>query len=605
MDPGASQVHYRLRGEVAGAARSYELRPGENSIGSVAGNTIVLPVRGVSRRHALLTLDPDGLTLEDMGSRNGTLVKGVRVQRTRLRAGDEIRMGPVRLRLEEVEAEDAAIAIAVHTGEAAVRGLLDDESTATPVEEAGRFGLAQVETLIARLCAAPDPDYAGMVSLLCHGLGASSGCLFEVRKGEPVTLATHGVLPDPDRHHRFIDLVRQAADSGRGSRVVSRAGETPLRCAIGAGPGPGRLGIVLAGPLHGRGRDVDAVLRMLVALCERLRPGAPASSPEEHTGDSGLRFPAGYVRGESPAMQSFYAQMRPLVQGDVPVLLLGETGVGKELLARTLHDSSPRRQGPFVAVNCAAIPAELLEAEMFGIGKGVATGVTERRGKFQLAEGGTLLLDEIGDMPLPLQAKLLRALQENEVQPVGGAPVAVNIRVIAATNSDLQERMEDGRFRSDLYFRIAGFALRVPPLRERPEDVPVLVESFMRAFAREAKKSFRGITVKALRALGEYSWPGNVRQLEHEVRRLVYVCPEGQAIDSTMIAPHIIEGRQEATPVPGTDTLELAAHVKAVEKRLIQQALAKANGNQTQAARLLGISRNGLAIKMGQLGLKG
>ena len=604
MDPGASQVHYRLRGEVAGAARSYELRPGENSVGSVAGNTIVLPVRGVSRRHALLTLDADGLTLEDMGSRNGTLVKGVRVQRTRLRAGDEIRMGPVRLRLEEVEADDAAIAIAVRTGEAAIGGLADDESTATPVEEAGRFGLAQVESLIARLCAPPEPDYAGMVSLLCQALGASSGCLFEVRKGEPVTLATHGVLPDPDRHRRFIDLVRQTADSGRGGRVVSLAGETPLKCAIGAGPGPGRLGIVLAGPLHGRARDVDAGLRMLVTLCERLRPDAPASSPEEHTADAGLRFPEGYVRGESPAMRSFYAQMRPLVQGDVPVLLLGETGVGKELLARTLHDSSPRRQGPFVAVNCAAIPAELLEAEMFGIGKGVATGVTERRGKFQLAEGGTLLLDEIGDMPLPLQAKLLRALQEKEVQPVGGAPVAVDIRVIAATNSDLQARMEDGRFRSDLYCRIAGFALRVPSLRERPEDVPALVETFMRAFAREANKSFRGITVKALRALGAHSWPGNVRQLEHEVRRLVYVCPEGQAIDSTMIAPDVLESRHEDA-VPGSDTLELAAHVKAVEKRLIEQALARANGNQTQAAKILGISRNGLAIKMGQLGLKG
>src|SRR6185503_13027156 len=139
-DTGARKVHYRLRGEVGGASRAYALRPGENWIGSMAGNTIVLPVRGVSRRHALLTLDPDGLTLEDMGSRNGTLVKGVRVQRTRLRAGDEIRMGPVRLRLEEVEAEDAAIAIAVHTGEAAVSGLRDDESTATPLEEVGRLG---------------------------------------------------------------------------------------------------------------------------------------------------------------------------------------------------------------------------------------------------------------------------------------------------------------------------------------------------------------------------------------------------------------------------------------------------------------------------------
>src|SRR6185503_8432581 len=182
----------------------------------------------------------------------------------------------------------------------------------------------------------------------------------------------------------------------------------------------------------------------------------------DHEADS-LVFAEGYIPGHAPAMQELYEQMRALLRGDVPVLFLGETGVGKEQLARALHASSARGAGPFMAVNCAAIPADLLEAEMFGIGKGVATGVAERRGKFQMAEGGTLLLDEIGDMPLELQAKLLRALQEKEVQPVGGAPVSVDIRVIAATNSDLQRRMEEGRFRRDLFFRIAGFTLHVPP----------------------------------------------------------------------------------------------------------------------------------------------
>jgi two-component system NtrC family response regulator len=291
------------------------------------------------------------------------------------------------------------------------------------------------------------------------------------------------------------------------------------------------------------------------------------------------------------------------VHSDLPVLLMGETGVGKELLARILHDSSPRRHGPYVAINCAAIPADLLESEMFGIGKGIATGVAERRGKFQMAEGGTLLLDEIGDMPLELQAKLLRALQEKEVQPVGGAPVPVDIRVIAATNSDLQRRMEEGRFRRDLYFRVAGFTLHVPPLRERRDDVPVLVESFMRVHARETGKAVRGITVKALRALTDYAWPGNVRELEHEVRRLVHLCPEGQAIDSTMISPHVVADRREVAAPPALETLELAPNVSALERRVIREALDQAGGNRTQAARLLGISRNGLAIKMEKLGL--
>jgi len=501
-----------------------------------------------------------------------------------------------------VEPEDATIAITVRSDHAPVPGLAEDDTTATPIEETGRVGLGLLEAAIARICARPEPDLQGLVALLSRELGVSSICIFEVQKGEPVAIATSGVLPDLSRHRRFVELLRGAAASGHAVRATSLEGEVPLTCAIGAGAGPDRLGVVVAGDLRGRGREVGAVLRMLVVLCQRLRPEALAT-PAPRAEDPGLAFPEGYVPGSSPAMRSFYGQLRPLVQGDLPVLLLGETGVGKEFLARTLHDSSPRRKGPFVAINCAAIPADLLEAEMFGIGKGIATGVAERRGKFQMAEAGTLLLDEIGDMPLELQAKLLRALQEKEVQPVGGAPVPVDIRIIAATNSDLHRRMEEGRFRRDLYFRVAGFALHVPPLRERREDVPVLVESFLRAFTRDTGKAVRGITVKALRALTEYAWPGNVRELEHEVRRLVYLCPEGQAIDSTMVSLPILAEPPEGGSDPALDALELARNVQALERRLIREALAKAGGNRTQAAKLLRISRNGLAIKMEKLGL--
>jgi DNA-binding NtrC family response regulator len=603
-DGGAPQVYYRLRGEVAGASRSYALRPGENSVGSAASNTIVLPVRGVSRRHALLTLEPEGLTLEDMGSRNGTLVKGVRVQRTRLLAGDEIRVGPVDLRLEEVEPEDATIAIAVRSEGRAVAGLPADDTTATPVDEPGRVGLGLLQGLIDRVCASPEPDLTGLVALLSRALGASSACLLEIQRGEPVALATSGALPDLARYPGFVELVRDAARSGGTVRAASLEGEPALTCAFTAGPGGDGLGVVVAGDFRSRGRDVETALRILVTLCRRLRSEALAPNPAPRAEDAGLAFPKGYVPAGSPSMRSLYAQLRPLAQGDLPVLLLGETGVGKEFLARIIHDSSPRREGPFVAINCAAIPADLLEAELFGIGRGVATGVAERRGKFQMAEGGSLLLDEIGDMPLELQAKLLRALQEKEVQPVGGRPVAVDLRVIAATNSDLYRRMEEGLFRRDLYFRVAGFALQVPPLRERREDVPVLVESFMRAFACESGKAVRGITVKALRALMEYAWPGNVRELEHEVRRLMYLCPEGQAIDSTMISPRMLAAPREAGSNAVPDTLDLGENVKALERRLIREALAKAGGNRTQAARLMGISRNGLAIKMRRLGLR-
>jgi DNA-binding NtrC family response regulator len=581
-DAGDSAAHYRLRGEVGGAARSYPLRAGENSVGSTSANTIVLPLRGVSRRHAVLTLEPGGLTLQDLGSKNGTLVRGRRVQRARLQPGDDIRVGPVTLRVEEVEPEDATMAIRLDGDDAPAIGLSDGDTTATAMDEPGRISAGLLERLVAHACESAEPDLSAIVTLLASGFEATSACVFETSAKGPVVLAACGPVPDLERPED----------------------EPALASVVAPGSGDGRLGIALAGRLRFARGDVEAVLHLLLTLLQRLRTRRGAAVAPRRREPRDLVFPEGYVPGDSPAMRSFYAQVRPLVDGDLPVLLLGETGVGKECLARMLHDSSPRRGGPFVAVNCAAIPADLLEAEMFGIGRGVATGVVERRGRFQMAEGGTLFLDEIGDMPLELQAKILRALQEKEVQPVGGAAVPVDIRVVAATNSDLHRRMQEGRFRRDLYFRVAGLALHVPSLRERREDVPALVEGFLRTFAAQAGRSVAGITVKALRALMDHAWPGNVRELEHEVRRLVYLCPPGQAIDSTLIAPEIRAGAAAGGAAgPASLPLDLQQNVDATERRLIREALERAGGNRSHAARLLGISRNGLAIKMERLGI--
>jgi two-component system nitrogen regulation response regulator GlnG len=326
------------------------------------------------------------------------------------------------------------------------------------------------------------------------------------------------------------------------------------------------------------------------------------SAPAPLTGEAALVFPEGYVPGNSAAMQELYGQMRVIARGDVPVLLLGETGVGKEKLAHALHASSPRRSGPFVAVNCAALPAELLEAEMFGIAKGVATGVVERPGKFQLASGGTLFLDEIGDMPLALQAKLLRALQGQEITPVGGSPVRVDTRVVTSTNSDLDARIEQGLFRRDLYYRVAGFVLRVPALRERRDDIPGLVDSLLEGFARTLGRRVPAVTPEALRALAAHAWPGNIRELEHEVRRLAYLCPAGEPIDSRMLSESVLLGKDRDSSAPPS-SLKLDANIAHLERKLIQAALLRTGGRRSPAARLLGISRNGLAMKMERLGL--
>ena len=227
-----------------------------------------------------------------------------------------------------------------------------------------------------------------------------------------------------------------------------------------------------------------------------IEVGSGSTTPPE------LYFSPRHVVGRSTAMAEVYGQLRQLLRGDIPVLITGETGVGKEHVAETLYASSARREGPFVAVNCAAIPSELLEAELFGIESGVATGVTARKGKFQLARGGFLFLDEIGDMSLELQAKLLRALQQLEIHPLGArAPEPIDVRIITATNTDLQALINANKFRRDLYYRVAGFTVRVPPLRARRGDIPAFVEHFMRLYSEEIGKSVRGITVKALNAI--------------------------------------------------------------------------------------------------------
>jgi DNA-binding NtrC family response regulator len=603
---------FRLRGEVGGVERRYLLQTeGHARLGSVGDNDIVLPIRGVSKRHALLHADTRGLTLEDLGSKNGVLVNGTRVQRTLLNAGDEIRIGPVSLLLEVVAEGDADIAIVMHDAASAPQTGLPGGQTTTLTNRPGQpseaIWLAVIEASLAEAGASPAAAGA-LLGALLRELSVESATLLEWDlDGTASVIAHRGRTPEPPDQHVIERLQKGvAADASVGRCSVAIEGdEPPLACAALRCSETRFLGLALRGEFRGR-EDSASLLRTLLRLAHGLGSSArEVATPPPDSGAAELVFPSGYVVGDSPAIRAVYRQLRPLLQGDLPVLLLGETGVGKEWLARILHASSSRREGPFVAVNCAAIPADLLEAELFGIGRGVATGVAEREGSFQRADGGTLFLDEIGDMSAGLQAKLLRALQEKHIQPVGGTPVAVEIRVVTATNTDLRARMDEGRFRRDLYFRVAGYALQIPPLRERPEDVPALAEAFILRFSEETGKTIRGLSVKALGALVAYPWPGNIRELEHEMRRLVYLCPGGEAIDSTLLSEQVLTTAPLAAPPAGEGSLRLDENVKLVEQRLIERALARAGGNRTRAAKLLGVSRNGLAIKMERLGIRG
>ncbi len=310
--------------------------------------------------------------------------------------------------------------------------------------------------------------------------------------------------------------------------------------------------------------------------------------------------------GSGPAMKKLLAQIDRVAASETRVCILGETGTGKELVARAIHEKSPRRDHPFITLNCAAVPAELIESELFGHEKGSFTGAASRHlGKFEQAESGTLFLDEIGDMPVAMQAKLLRVLEEGEVERVGGdKPIKVNVRVLVATHRNLEELVKQNAFRSDLFHRIYVFPLMLPPLRERPEDFPELVAHFARQVAAQNGWKEKAFAPDAIAELRKYSWPGNVRELRNVVERLVLLASESSisAADVRLALPSdSAAGGALATGATGSGTL--AERTEAFEREVLLAEIRRHNFHMTNVARALGLERSHLYKKCQQLGI--
>ena len=360
---------------------------------------------------------------------------------------------------------------------------------------------------------------------------------------------------------------------------------------------------------HAHGFD-DADLALLEALAgvaataiERTRAVARLRSANlALRNDADTRYDL--ISGKSPSMLEVVDTLRSAAPTRSTVLLLGESGVGKEVLARAIHRWSDRADGPFIAVNCVALTAELLESELFGHERGAFTGALARkRGRFELAQGGTIFLDEIGDLDPRLQAKLLRALQEREFQRVGGtSDIRVDVRVIAATNRDLHRAMAERTFREDLYYRLAVVSVRVPPLRERREDIPLLAEDLLSRFGRDLGKGQLLLSADALERLRASDWPGNVRQLSNTIERAA-VLAKGPVIRAVDLA---MDAGRSTPPAAGGDPLDafpLSEAVEGYKTRRIRQALAQTGGNQSRAAELLGVRQSNLSRLMKALGI--
>ncbi|MBZ0114904.1 MAG: sigma 54-interacting transcriptional regulator [Thermoanaerobaculia bacterium] len=553
-------MSYRLIFHHAGRSRKHDLGA-TTLVGSGPEADLLLVDPGVSRRHARVLIEGDRVTVEDLGSLNGTEVDERRTLPGEMRqaqTGSLLRFGPVEATLDWVAPEDMQVAVGF------APGLVTSDESGNHTRTVGaaelhRFVFHRLPDLLNRLLDRP-------------GVGAVAGVV-----GESVLTAVPA-----------LGLSIETEEGG----LLYTAGHLDAGVTVLARGRSVRVEASFADPAQGE--TFRPLLECGVSLVEL---GGRDPDPQSQRGAAPVALDP---PTQSTRLRKIYEDAERIARGDVSVLILGESGTGKELLARYLHSASGR-QGEFVALNAAALPQDLLEAELFGVERGVATGVDARPGKLETADGGTLFLDEIGDMPVAIQAKLLRALENGELVRVGARTTRhVDVRVLSASNRDLDELRRGGHFRDDLYHRIADWRVGMPPLRERRADIPNLAAHFL--WRRALKDGVRpaGIARSAAEALTAYRWPGNVRQLEREMARVALFLEDGQLLERSHLSSEIRQ--RSGAGAGGVETLEEL--LERTERVAVQAALQESVGDTAAAAERLGVSRSTLYRRMAKHGLE-
>jgi len=581
----------------AGQVLRFELVSGRVlRLGSAPDNDLYVPFPGISRRHAQIERTERGALIRDLGSKNLLVVDGAAVTSAELPLNATIRVGRATLSLEEARTSDLQIALEVAETAASLlseeTGTEHDSSTGGPAAALqlvrnyeGMSHRAFLRTLSVRLNEAREVLSAQTMAI---GTWAEDGKI--------AIRSIAGSLPDEEVLKRIVPGRRRRQTTRRQSANVVESVHGRRWCMAIFGPDqcPAQW-------------QLDFIEYL---ACKSFGPESEPAAAGAST-EARLPVPDSMVIGSSARMRAAMDQLRATAESDLDVLLTGETGTGKELFARLVHTAGRNAAGPFVAINCAAIPSELLEAELFGVHGRVATGVDPRPGRFAQAERGSLFLDEIGELPDRLQAKLLRVLQEREILPLGAVnPRPIHLRVIAASNRNLLQLSRDGAFRPDLYYRLSTLRFDLPALRDRREDIPGLTLAFANEAAARHHKNVRGISRSALAALIDYDWPGNIRELRNQVQRAMLICEPNGLLDASHFelnpppnSPPRAPDAVVAQSPPPQPLAPLQLQVELLERGAISQALAQCNGNRSAAARLLGITRNGLALKVRRLGL--
>jgi Nif-specific regulatory protein len=597
----------------------------ELSIGRHPSNALTIRDPSVSRRHCLVRKLPDGsVRIIDCNSRNGTFVNGLPVQERTLEHGDEVRLGGCRLlflvRQQEEETPPSAYLRKAENLETRTlfqiprrESLYLEPKKALAASTSATRLARNLEAMLrvsmsVRASSGVDALAGELIDILFDATPASEAAilLMESEPGEPVWSFGRKRASESDGAvEASAPLVRQCYEQDLAILSRPSAGCASILAAPLAGA-ERPLGVIYLASSDPRVEFDEDHLQLVTAIgsvsgraletalyCERL-------SAENRRLRQEIDLQHDMV-GESPPMQEVYRFIAKVAPTDATVLICGESGTGKELVARAIHRNSPRASKPFVAINCAALTETLLESELFGHEKGAFTGaVAQKKGKLEVADGGTVFLDEIGEVPLALQVKLLRAIQEREFERVGGTrPVRVNVRWVAATNRDLRAAIRKGAFREDLFYRLNVVSIALPPLRERRSDIPLLAAYFADKFGRRVGRKNPGVSLQARTVLMNYDWPGNVRELENAIERAV-VLGSGDLI----LPEDLPETILDPTPPEAEATGRLHGSLREEKRRLILQAVRDAGGNQTEAAKLLGINPTYLSRLIRNLNLK-
>ena len=442
-----------------------------------------------------------------------------------------------------------------------------------------------------------DDDTAHRTMLKVNLLGAGYE-IIEAEDGDQV-------LPTLDEHEVdliLMDLKMQRIDGMEAIKLLREKGRVePVVVITAFSSVESAVEAMKFGAMDYVTKPVD-IEALKLTVAKALDFEALREENEELKKRIGEQFDFGNIIGRSPAMQKVFETLSLVAPSDATVLINGESGTGKELIASALHHNSNRKKGPFVKVNCAALHENLLESELFGHEKGAFTGAdSQRQGRFELASGGTLFLDEIGDMSLQTQAKILRVLQEGELERLGGSKtIQVDVRLVAATHRNLDKMVEDGSFRQDLFFRLSVVPIDLPPLRRRAEDIPVLADFFLQRYAQKNKKDIKGFHPQTLMLLARYSWPGNIRELENTIERAVILCL-GEQITPKELPPQMLPDDFKVADEPPATSGGLT--LKDMEREAIRATLDQTGGNKSQSAKLLGIARQTLLNKIKEYGL--